>query len=237
MEQNDAALLAANLNDRYETADGTALLRALIREEFPGRIALLSSFGAESAVLLALAAEIDPAIPVIFLDTGKLFEETLAYRETLTRTLGLTDVRIIAPNAAELAEQDPDGSLWYWDADRCCALRKVAPMGRALAGFDAVISGRKRYHGALRSFMPLFEAVDGRVKVDPIARWSREQVDEAFSIRGLPRHPLVAEGYQSIGCQPCTQAVGTDDDVRAGRWVGQPKSECGIHLSMDSAAL
>jgi phosphoadenosine phosphosulfate reductase len=236
MEQNDAALRAADLNLRYENIDGTALLRALIREEFPGKIAVLSSFGAESAVLLALVAEVDPAIPVIFLDTGKLFEETLAYRETLTRMLGLTDVRIVSPAADAVEAQDPEGVLWYWDADRCCALRKVQPMNRAVAGFDAVISGRKRYHGALRSFMPLFEAVDGRIKVDPIAHWSREQVDEAFASRRLPRHPLVAEGFQSIGCAPCTQVLGDAENVRAGRWAGRPKTECGIHLSTAQAS-
>ncbi len=231
----DAAAKAAELNQRYENLDGTALIDALIHKEFQGRIAVLSSFGVESAALLALVAEVDPTVPVVTLDTEKLFEETPAYRDTLVRQLGLTDLRIVRPAAAAVAEQDADGMLWYWDPDRCCGLRKVQPMSGALAGFDAVISGRKRYHGAMRSFLPLFEAVDGKVKIDPLARWSPSEVDAIFAARDLPRHPLVPLGYKSVGCEPCTQPV-EGDDVRAGRWAGRMKTECGIHLSRKPAA-
>ncbi|HTH97424.1 MAG TPA: phosphoadenylyl-sulfate reductase [Stellaceae bacterium] len=225
----DAAARVAALHERYENLDGAALIDALAHREFPGRVAVLSSFGAESAALLSVVAEVDPTVPVIFLNTNKLFEETLEYRDTLVRKLGLTDVRSVQAKAAVVNEADSDGMLWYWDPDRCCALRKVQPMNDALEGFDAVISGRKRYHGDLRSFLPLFEAVDGRVKVDPLARWTPEQVRELFEARELPQHPLVAKGYKSIGCEPCTIPA-EGDDVRAGRWAGRAKTECGIHI-------
>jgi phosphoadenosine phosphosulfate reductase len=232
---DNAAIFAAGLNKRYESIDGAALIDALVHQEFQGRIAVLSSFGSESAALLSLVAEVDPSLPVITLDTGKLFEETIAYRETLIRRLGLRDVRIVRPAASTVAAEDSDGMLWYWDPDRCCGMRKVSPMAGALAAFDAVISGRKRYHGEMRSFLPLFEAVDGQIKVDPLARWSPTQVETLFAARALPRHPLVARGYKSVGCEPCTIPV-EGDDIRAGRWAGRMKTECGIHLAAKPAA-
>jgi phosphoadenosine phosphosulfate reductase len=231
MDQAKALETAAALTARYGDVEGAALLRGLLLEEFPGRAAVLSSFGAESAVLLALVAEIDPATPVITIDTGKLFPETIEYRDHLVEELGLTGLRIIGPSGDEVTASDPDGILWYWDPDRCCGFRKVVPLARALEGFDLVVSGRKRYHGALRKFLPQFEAVDGRIKVDPIAHWSPEQVEAEFTARALPRHPLVAEGYPSIGCAPCTAPAEGSGDVRAGRWAGKLKTECGIHLS------
>jgi phosphoadenosine phosphosulfate reductase len=167
---------------------------------------------------------------VIFLDTGKLFAETIAYRDEVVAHLGLTDIRIIRPDPVEIEARDPEGILWYWDPDSCCALRKVEPLPAAIRDFDAVISGRKRYHGAMRSDLSLFEAVDGHVKTDPIASWTKDQVTARFESRHLPRHPLVAQGYPSIGCEPCTSRVVDGSDVRAGRWAGTMKTECGIHL-------
>jgi phosphoadenosine phosphosulfate reductase len=207
----------------------------MITDDFRGRIAVLSSFGAEAAVLLSVVAEIDPATPILFINTGKLFDETLAYRDELVSHLGLTGLRVIEPAPSAIAEQDPEGVLWYWDPDRCCALRKVRPLDGALDGFDAVISGRKRYHGALREYLPLFEAQDGRIKIDPLTHWSREKVQEEFARRKLPPHPLVAEGYPSIGCVPCTRPA-NDGDVRSGRWSGQVKTECGIHVARKAVA-
>jgi phosphoadenosine phosphosulfate reductase len=220
---------AAALNDRFDGIDGEALLRALIEDEFPGRIAIVSSFGTEAALLLALVARIDATVPVIFLDTGHHFPETLAYRDLVQRQLGLTDVRTIRASSAALADRDPDAELWQFDTDACCALRKVEPLQTAINGFDALISGRKHYHGGLRSFLPRFEAVDGLIKIDPIADWSQERVEEAFEALALPRHPLVARGYRSVGCRPCTAPNGDARDPRAGRWVGHAKTECGIH--------
>lgn len=204
---------------------------ALALRSFPGGIALVSSFGAEAAVLLHLAANIDPAIPVIFLDTGKLFGETLRYRDTLIGYLGLRDVRSIAPHAGRLAVEDPDGTLWRSAPDRCCALRKVEPLARALDGFDAWINGRKRSHGDLRAALPLIELDGSRVKLNPLAAWSPANVAAYFAEHRLPRHPLAEDGYSSIGCLPCTDRTAPSEDIRAGRWRGRDKTECGIHLT------
>lgn len=207
-----------------------ALLAEAILHRFRGRIALVSSFGAEAAVLLHLVASIDPATPVIFLDTGKLFGETLRYRDVLVRRLGLTDVRSVEPDAARLSALDPDGTLWMRDPDACCALRKVEPLARALAPFDAWINGRKRHHGGDRVALPTVETVDGRVKLNPLADWDAAAIEAYFERHDLPRHPLVADGYASIGCMPCTTPLGAGETARDGRWRGRAKSECGIHL-------
>lgn len=228
MTEQSARRRAAELARRYAGADGAALLRPLIEREFPGRIAVVSSFGAESAVLLALVAGIDPATPVIFLETGKLFPETLAYRDRLAARLGLRDVRGVAPDPADLAARDGDGSLWRRDADLCCHLRKVLPLERALAGFEAWITGRKRYQGHAREHLPVIEAVDGRIKVNPLATWSRARIEAAFESAGLIRHPLSSHGYPSIGCVPCTRPA-PGQAPRAGRWPESAKTECGIH--------
>jgi phosphoadenosine phosphosulfate reductase len=225
----DLKARAEMLGRRYRDADASELLRGIIEDESPGRTAVLSSFGAESALLLAVVAEIDASIPVIFLDTGKIFPETLEYISAVETRLGLTDVRRVAPSAGALASRDPEGALWQFDPDACCALRKVEPMLAALTGIDALISGRKRYHGALRHFIPRIEAGEGVIKIDPIADWSRERVSAEFTLRALPRHPLEALGYPSIGCAPCTLPAGAGEDMRAGRWSGLAKTECGIH--------
>ena len=217
----------------FGALEGEALLRSMIVHAFPGRMALVSSFGAEAVLLLAMVAGIDPTTPVIFLDTGQHFDETLDYRDRLTRLLGLTDVRSVAPDADALATADPDGRLWRSASDRCCALRKVAPLTKALQGFDAWVTGRKRYQGGARGGLPPVEYVDARVKVNPLAGWDAARVNAEIDARGLPRHPLVAVGYGSIGCAPCTvpAALGS----RAGRWAGLDKSECGIHREPDQA--
>lgn len=222
---------AADLTRRYGHLDGAALLRAVAHEVFPGRLAVVSSFGTESAVLLSLVAEADPAIPVLFLDTGKMFGETLRYRDTLTAHLGLTDVRTIRPDAADLAGADADGLLFQRDADACCHIRKTLPLDRALDGFDAWITGRKRFQATTRAALPLFEADGGRVKLNPLATWDRARLDEEFVRRALPRHPLEEDGFLSIGCYTCTERVAPGADPRSGRWAGQAKTECGIHVS------
>ncbi len=227
----DAQRLAGELAATHEGLDGHALLEPMIRRAFPGRIAVVSSFGTEAAVLLALVAEINPAVPVIFLDTGKHFEETLDYRDELVAELGLEDVRSITPDWSALLTSDPDGTLWQKSPDACCHLRKVLPLKRALAGFDAWITGRKRYQGKVRWDLPAIEAVDGKVKINPLAGWSLDRIEAAFEARGLPQHPLLADGYLSVGCQPCTQPTAPGTDLRSGRWAGLAKSECGIHLA------
>ncbi len=228
----DAAAVQARakrLAARLAGLDGTALLEPLIRDEFPGGIALVSSFGTESAVLLALAAEVDPALPVLFIDTGALFGETRRYRDQLVARLGLSDVRTIGPDDAAVAAADPDGPLFQRDADACCELRKVLPLERALGGFAAWISGRKRYHGASRTDLPVIEADRGWIKINPLVAWPRERLTLEFERRALPAHPLEAEGFLSIGCMPCSERVPPGGTLRAGRWAGQDKTECGIH--------
>lgn len=230
-----AAAEVARLNERFGGLDAPALLSLAIGILFPGRIALVSSFGAESAVLLALAAEVDPAIPVIFLDTGKLHAETLAYRDRLVARLGLRDVRSTRPEAEALAAEDPEEFLWNDDPDRCCHLRKVLPLEAALRPFSAWITGRKRYQGGMRGALPMFEADGaGRIKLNPLAGWQPGEIARFLAARELPQHPLSARGFLSIGCIPCTRAVRPGEAMRAGRWAGRAKTECGIHLSIGS---
>lgn len=214
---------------RYQELEGLALVRVMIEEAFPGRIALVSSFGAEAAVLLDLVARIDPATPVLFLETGKHFAETIEYRQALARHIGLRDVRDVRPDPGALAASDPDATLSARDTDACCDLRKVRPLRRALGGFDAWFTGRKRFHGGERETLPGIEVEDGRVKINPLTSWSAEDIERYYRARGLPRHPLHAEGYLSIGCEVCTRPLAGDEDVRAGRWAGTGKTECGIH--------
>ncbi len=220
---------AVRLRRRYGHLAAEPLLRAMIELEFPNRVAVVSSFASESALILALVADINPATPVIFLDTGKHFRETLAYRERLAAHLGLTDVRSVEPLPADLRAIDADGRLWDRSPDRCCHVRKVEPLERGLAGFDAWITGRKRFQSGQRADLEAIEVVDSRIKINPLAAWSLAQVASEFQVRNLPRHPLVAHGYPSIGCAPCTSRVGNDAPARAGRWAGTNKTECGIH--------
>lgn len=229
-------------NSALSGLDGKALLSKAMREVFPRRVAVVSSFGVESAVLLDLVARVDPATPVLFLETGMHFPETAAYRTVLTDRLGLRDVRLVRPDDADRARTDPDNALWRRDPDRCCALRKVRPLDRALAGFDAWISGRKRYHGGARAALaPIEWERDGaggvRLKLNPLAGWSAEQIDAHFDRHALPRHPLWAAGYPSVGCAPCTAKPPPGVvDRRAGRWIGSAKTECGIHRPARPAA-
>lgn len=205
------------------------LTEVLVHRRY-GRAAVVSSFGAESAVMLHLVAEVAERTPVIFLDTGKLFDATLRYRDTLIERLGLTDVRSVRPDPALLAQADPDGALWRRDPDACCDLRKVVPLDAALDGFDAWISGRKRFHGGSRAALPITErSPGGRTKINPLAGWSAADIAAYMREHELPHHPLGAEGYRSIGCVTCTLPVGADAPVRAGRWAGLTKTECGIH--------
>jgi len=214
----------------YHGQSAQDVLKSLIKDIFPGRIAMVSSFGAESAVLLHMVSEIDKTTPVIFLNTGKLFAETLVFQTQLSKRLGLTDVRVIDPAKSDLDTYDEQGNLWESDTDACCHIRKVLPMEEALKGFQAWITGRKRFQGGIRTELPMLETADWRLKVNPLAGWPPEQVEDYLTKHDLPRHPLVAEGYRSIGCIPCTIPAG-GSDARSGRWANQEKVECGIHWS------
>lgn len=223
------------LAERFEHTSAQTRLRAAIRYLFPGRIALVSSFGADSAILLHMVAETDPGTPVIFVDSGHMFPETLDYRDALVERLGLTHVSTYKPDANELAEQDPEAFLWARDPDRCCHVRKVLPLSRALEGYDAWISGRKRFQSQTRDGLPIFEVEGSRTKVNPLADWSAKDLVAYIKEHELPRHPLVAKNYLSIGCIPCTSPVKPGEDARAGRWRGRAKLECGIHTAFPEA--
>jgi phosphoadenosine phosphosulfate reductase len=197
-------------------------------------LALVSSFGTESAALLKVMADVDPAIPVVFLDTGWLFEETLAYRDTLIATLGLTDVRSIKPLEEALSREDPERELWFSDPDACCRIRKVEPLARALQPFSAWINGRKRFQGGARADIPVVEDDGAKLKFNPFANVSREEIEAIYRIAKLPQHPLLASGYLSVGCMPCSSRTAPGEDARAGRWRGQAKRECGIHTTKTS---
>jgi len=217
------------LNLRFADVDTLGMLRGVIGAGLAGRIAVVSSFGAESAVLLHLIAQVDPAAPVIFLETHKHFPETIAYRDELVRKLGLTNLMIVEPDAGRLAERDASGLRWSYDPDGCCEIRKVEPLRRAKQGLDAWISGRKAFQSVTRQNLPRFEIEDGRLKVNPLGDWTKDDLDAYFNAHDLPRHPLEAQGYLSVGCQPCTSTVAPGEDPRAGRWRGWDKTECGIH--------
>jgi phosphoadenosine phosphosulfate reductase len=198
------------------------------------KLALVSSFGTQSAALLKVMADVDPSIPVIFLDTGWLFEETLAYRDTLIDRLGLRDVRSVKPDEAALAREDGERELWFSDPDACCRIRKVEPLARALKPFAAWLNGRKRFQGGLRADIAAVEADGARLKFNPFANVSREEIEAIFKLAELPPHPLAASGFLSVGCMPCTSRSSPDEDERAGRWRGRAKSECGIHTTPTS---
>jgi phosphoadenosine phosphosulfate reductase len=221
----DRALRDASPAEVIETA-----LKTVGREQ----LALVSSFGTESAALLKVMADVDPAIPVVFLDTGWLFEETLAYRDTLIATLGLRDVRSIKPLEETLAREDPDRELWFSDPDACCRIRKVEPLARALKPFSAWINGRKRFQGGARAEIPVVEDDGAKLKFNPFANVSREEIEAIYKLAKLPPHPLVASGYLSVGCMPCSSRTAPDEDARAGRWRGRAKTECGIHTMKTS---
>lgn len=222
--------------DIINPASAECVLETMIIDRFPGKIALVSSFGTESAILLHMISQIDKTAPVIFLETGKLFPETLAYRDQLIARLGLTDVKNIRPSGQQLAAYDPDGQLWQKDPDLCCAIRKTNPLDEALDGFSAWITGRKRVQGGMRSKLNMVETgPDGRITVNPLAFWDDAQIDAYFERHNLPRHPLESQGYTSIGCATCTLRPEPGSNKRSGRWAGLDKTECGIHMPRNAA--
>lgn len=220
---------AKYLIDQFAGADIAAVLKELLAGDSLGRVAVVSAFGTESAVLLHLVAEIDRTVPVFFVDTLKMFRETLDYREQLIERLGLLHCSVITPDADVLAAKDPDGGRWLWDPDGCCEIRKVEPLRRAKEGLDTWISGRKAFQSVTREILPRFEAEDGRLKINPLCDWTKDDLDSYFAAHDLPRHPLESQGYASVGCQPCTTPVRPGEHLRAGRWRGSAKTECGIH--------
>jgi len=227
------------LESFYAGMETSLLLKTVLHQEFQNEVALFSSFGADSALLIALVAEIDPATPILFLDTEKHFKETLEYVETLRNQLGLKNIKVLKPDPNIVKNIDPSGTLWSTQPNRCCWMRKVEPLQRAVRemGIKALITGRKRYQTKERGDMGYFQIdEDGIFRINPLAYWSREQIHDEFHKRHLPEHPLVKQGYKSIGCEPCTLPVAEGQDERDGRWAhtmnlyGEKKNECGLHL-------
>lgn len=225
---------AAALNRELADAAPAEIVRGALREVGRDKLAVVSSFGTESAGLLKIVAEVDPAIAVVFLDTGWLFQETLAYRDTLTDLLGLRDVRTIKPLDATLQRNDPNDDLWSSDPDTCCRIRKVEPLERALTPFAGWFNGRKRFQGGDRASIPVVEADGARLKFNPLANATADEVKALYSSAKLPPHPLLAQGFTSIGCMPCTTRTRPGEDPRAGRWRDRGKTECGIHVAKAS---
>ena len=223
--------LAERRNSLHRKSDAQTVLRHALTDVQIGKVALVSSFGAESVVLLQMAAQIDKTTPVIFLDTEMLFRETLEYQRKIAVTLGLTDVRIVSPDRTALLTEDVDGLLHQADTDACCDLRKTRPLATALAEFDGWITGRKQFQGGQRTQLPLFEKEGRKIKINPLAKWSPADLNAYIAAHNLPRHPLVAKGYPSVGCMPCTTRVSDHEDLRAGRWRDTDKAECGIHYA------
>ncbi|WBY09063.1 phosphoadenylyl-sulfate reductase [Sphingomonas sp. 7/4-4] len=224
---------AIRLNNMFRGSSTDEMLRAVIGDQMVGDLAVVSSFGAESAALLHLIASVDPSVPVLFLETGRHFPETLAYRDQLVDRLGLKDFRNLRPDPEVLAARDANELRWSYDPDGCCEIRKVVPLAKGLAAFDATITGRKAFQAKTRNALPRFEIdtsdASGRLKVNPLADWTKADLDAYFVEHDLPPHPLVEQGYLSIGCAPCTSVVKPGEDPRAGRWRGWDKTECGIH--------
>jgi phosphoadenosine phosphosulfate reductase len=236
--QSSVADRVRDLNHQYRHHAAIPVLSHALNDPLVGRVAMVSSFGAESVVLLHMISLIDRTTPVVFIDTEMLFDETLAYQTQVAQTLGLTDVRRISPTPSDIKQTDPFGRLHLADTTACCNLRKARPLQQALSGFDAWITGRKRFQSGTRQTLDLFENEDDtRIKINPLAHWRREDLQDYIINNRLPHHPLVAQGYPSIGCSPttCTSKVTAGGDPRAGRWVGNDKTECGIHFGRNGA--
>ncbi len=216
----------------HRKSDAQTIVKHALDDIQIGKVALVSSFGAESVVLLHMVSQIAPDTPVLFVDTELLFAETLDYQREVAGALGLRDIRVIRPSRDALLARDVDGILHRFDTDACCALRKTEPLEKALQGFGGWITGRKRVQGGQRAQLPLYEkdAQSARIKINPLAHWSHADLSRYMGAHDLPRHPLVARGFKSLGCAPCTTKVDVDEDPRAGRWRGMEKTECGIHF-------
>jgi phosphoadenosine phosphosulfate reductase len=227
---NLIATKAAQLNDTLAQASPADIVAAAQRAVGGHRVAVASSFGIESATLLKIVADVDPSIPVLFLNTEWLFPETLAYRDTLIARLGLTDVRTITPSPEAVAAKDAARDLWSIDPDACCNLRKVEPLAEVLAPFEAWINGRKRYHGGERTRISVVEADGPRLKFNPLARVTPAEIVKMFRAWQLPPHPLAGQGFTSVGCMPCTRRTNPGESARDGRWHDRVKTECGIHV-------
>lgn len=222
------------LNASWRAQGAMAIMRHTFENVSVGRVAVTSSFGAESAVLLHLVSKVNRSVPVFFLDTGKHFKETLAYRDRLVDLFGLRNLMILKPDVEDLASLDAEGILHKSDTETCCEIRKVAPLDKAMEGYEAWITGRKRYQNSDREDIPIFEnGRNNKIKINPLANWNPKDVKSYMEWNNIPAHELESQGYPSIGCEVCTTRVKDGEDSRAGRWRDTKKTECGIHVTAD----
>ena len=224
--------VAARLGEAWHGLSTLEVLaQALAGDAFVRNPAVVSSFGADSSVLLHMVSTVSADAQVIFIDTGFHFPETLTYRNDLTKILGLQNVRTASVDPIAEKRLDAYRRLHLNQPDSCCDLRKVAVLDRHLRMNDAWISGQRRSQSSTRTSVAVVEVDEsrGKIKVNPLANWSDNEVAAYKAKHGLPEHRLVTKGYPSIGCRPCTSAVRQGEDQRAGRWRGQQKLECGLH--------
>lgn len=227
---DDIQRLNAQFNAAEPGVDAAAAIITWAAAQFMPRLAMTSSFQTQSVALLHILSRVRPDVPVVFLDTGYHFPETLAYRDDLIARFGLTvrSVRSAVPQSEQIRQHGD--ALYRRDPDLCCYINKVEPMRRALRDLDAWISGIRRDQTTNRASADPVELLpDGRVKVNPLVAWTHKDVWTYINRHDLPAHPLFSQGYLSVGCAPCTQPVAAGDDERAGRWAGADKTECGLH--------
>lgn len=219
------------LNKQFEGSTPQEILQ-WASETFERSIAATSSFQTQSVPLLHLIAKGAPQIPVLFLDTGFHFPETLEFRDHLKAELGL-DVRSLKTKIGHDSFRQKHGELHRRNPDLCCHLNKVEPLERALEGYQAWISGVRRDQTKARSNTPVFSQLEnGIYKICPMVSWTSKDIWWYMNEHDLPDHPLFSEGYFSIGCAPCTRRPGSGGDERNGRWAGREKTECGIHTEL-----
>jgi phosphoadenosine phosphosulfate reductase len=237
----------ATLNERFEAANPAGIVRWALEESGLDQVAIASAFQAEGTVVIHLATRIRPDVPILFLETGYQFAETLAFKERLTEQLGLNVVDLVGEYTTDRQAAEFGERLFEREPERCCGLNKVRPMFEALRGLDAWITAVRRDSSPTRAATPIvdqYELEPGReiVKVNPMATWSRQQVWAYLREHALPHNPLYDLGYSSIGCAPCTRLRFAGEPERAGRWAGIAKWECGIHtneatVQVDEAAV
>ncbi len=232
MPPNNQTAQVRDLNRRNADAAAQDILCALCDGQQAVPYALVSSFGAESAVLLHMVSEINRDWPIIFIDTMMLFPETLTYQSELALKFGLTNIQHHRAGPQTVTRHDPTAMLHQSDPDTCCRIRKTDVLTASLRPYSGWITGRKRHQAQTRGHLPLYEVdpIIAGIKINPLAHWTGQDVAAYFQAHDLPRHPLVARGYPSIGCTPCTSPVKDGEDPRSGRWRGTQKTECGIHL-------
>jgi phosphoadenosine phosphosulfate reductase len=220
------------ISEEFESREPLEIIRWALETFAPG-IAVSTSFQTESLPLLHMVRQIMPDTRVLFLDTGYHFWDTLTFRERIQHEWGLNVVDLYRDSRWDVFVRDHIRTLPLQDANLCCYLHKVQPMQKALSGLRAWISGIRRDQTANRAHARILELEsDGLVKINPLLNWTRLGIQRYREEYHLPAHPLYELGYRSIGCAPCTIAVGTGEDDRAGRWAGRGKTECGLHTEM-----